>query len=261
MFAHVLQAEWTKLISLRSTAIALVAAAVLTVLLTTLATSGTEISCEPPPCPSREDTVLLSLSGVYFGMLALGALGVLAITSEYATGTIRTTFAAVPRRLPVLAGKVLVVAALALAVGIPAAVASFYIGMEILPGSGFNELNGFSRETLGDGDNLRAVIGTGVFFALLTLLGLGVGAIVRHTAGAITVVLGLAFVPLILTGMLSEKTGDLVEKLTPVTAGLAVQHTVPGDAPIGPWGGLGVLAAYTLGTLLVAGWLLVRRDA
>ena len=265
MFAHVMQAEWTKLISLRSTAIALVAAAALTVLLTILATSGTEIRCEPPPCPmddgSREDTVLLSLSGVYFGMLALGALGVLAITSEYATGTIRTTFAAMPRRLPVLAGKVLVVAALALAVGIPAAVASFYIGMEILPGSGFNELNGYPRETLGEGDNLRAVIGTGVFFALLTLLGLGIGAIVRHTAGAITVVLGLAFVPLILTGILSEKTGDLVEKLTPVTAGLAVQHTVPGDAPIGPWGGLGVLAAYTAGTLLVAGWLLVRRDA
>ena len=263
MFANVVRAEWTKLVSVRTTAIALAAAAGLTVLLTILATTGTEISCEPPPCPvdvEREDTVLLSLTGVYFGMLALAALGVLAITSEYATGTIRTTFTAMPMRLPVLAAKALVSGALALAVGIPAAIASFYVGMEILPGSGFNELNGYPRESLGDGDNMRAVIGTSVFFALLTLLSLGVGTIVRHTAGAITIVLGLAFVPLILTGVLSERAGDLVEKLTPVTAGLAVQHTVAGDAPIGPWAGLGVLAAYTVGTLLVAGWLLVRRD-
>ena len=264
MFARVVQAEWTKLMSVRSTAIALGAAFVLTLLLTILTTKGAEVRCEPQPCPlgvGGEDTVMLSLGGVYFGMLALAALGALAITSEYATGSIRTTFTAMPRRPSVLAGKALVIGALALAVGIPAMFASFLLGMEILPGQGFHELNGYARETLGDGDNLRAVVGSGLFLALLALLSLGVGAIVRHTAGAITIVLGLVFVPLILMGTLSESAADLVERVTPVTAGLAVQHTVAGDAPIGPWTGLGVLAAYTLGTLLVAAWLLVRRDA
>ena len=116
--------------------------------------------------------------------------------------------------------------------------------------------------SLNDGPALRAVAGSGLYLAGLALLALGIAAVVRRTATAITVVLALVFVPPIAAGMLPEGLSEPVQKLSPM-AGLAVQETVErsDSIPIGPWAGLAVLGAYALGALVLAAWLIQRRDA
>jgi ABC-2 type transport system permease protein len=134
MAGRVLLAEWTKLRTVRSTTWALLAVAVLTVGLSAFVCSALDTDAG---ARSDDDSVAPSVAGVYVSQIAVAAMAVLAITGEYATAMIRTSFTAVPRRRTVLAAKAVVVAAVTLAVGLGASVASFLVGQPILAGNGF----------------------------------------------------------------------------------------------------------------------------
>jgi ABC-2 type transport system permease protein len=255
-------AEWIKLRSVRSSAGVVVAAFAFSLLGTFLLCFGTTTEGGSPGRPGDNDIVRDSLAGVWLGQILFAVLAVLVVTSEYSTGTIRATFAAFPRRRIVLAAKTLVTGAVVLAAGVLTAAACFLVGQTLLRGNGFDYAGGYPHASLDEGPVLRAVAGSGLYLAGLALLALGIAAIVRHTATAITVMLALMFVPPIATGMLPEGLSEPLQKFSPM-AGLAVQETVErsDSIPIGPWAGLAVLGAYAVGALAIAAFLIRRRDA
>jgi ABC-2 type transport system permease protein len=255
-----MNAEWTKLRSVRSTGWSLAGFLLLTVLFAMLVCATTETEGGGPG-GGDEDVVMFSLFGMYFGQLAAMTFAVIAVTSEYGTGLIRTTFAANPRRRTVLAAKALVVAVPVLVVGLVASFASFFVGQALLHANGYVEANGYPAASLADGATLRAVVGTGFYVTAVALLGLGVGAILRHTAAAITVMAGLVFLPVIASSILAGSVADWLERLCPTVAGFAVQATTDTEFAIAPLAGLGVSFAYAAAALLAAFWLIQRRDA
>jgi ABC-type transport system involved in multi-copper enzyme maturation permease subunit len=219
------------------------------------------------PNPPDDDVTQLSLLGVTFGLIAMVAIGVLFITSEYQRGMIRTTFAASPRRGRVLVAKAIVLGAAAFVVGLVASLTAFLVTQPILRANGF-EPPGYPVQSLADWTVLRAVVGAAVFLTLVALLSLGVGAILRRGVGAITAVV-VAIIPLtILVGGLPLTAAQWAMRTTPA-AGLAILQTieVDHDTTVEPWSmapplaGLGVLAAYAAVALAVAVWLVRRRDA
>jgi hypothetical protein len=258
-----LRAEWIKLRTVRSTAWALLSFVGVSVLFSAWAAWESETAGGSPNRPGDNDIVVDMLAGVWFGQIALTVLAVLAITSEYSTRSIRTTFAANPRRLTVLAAKAAVVAAIALLAGTLATVACFFSGREILQSNGFTYENGYPTPSLVEGTTFRVVGGTVVCLVLLAIFALGVGAVLRHTAGAITVVLAAILAPVIAIGLLPEDLAHHVERVSLLGAGLAVQQTVdrPDNIPLSPATGLGVVAAYAAVALLAALVTITRRDA
>jgi ABC-2 type transport system permease protein len=258
-----LRAEWTKLRTVRSTTWTLLSLVVLTVGLSAFVCSALSTRGGSPGHPGDEDVVLNSLSGVVLGQVAAVALGVLAVTAEYATGLIRTTFTVVPRRSSVLLAKAAVISVCLLGAGLLASVAAFAVGQPILHGNGFIYDNGYPAASLSDGSTLRAVGGSALYLTLLGLFGLGVGAVLRHTAFALTVVLGLLFIPFMVALTLPPDVAAPLQRVAPMTAGLAVQRTVmrADSVPIGEWAGLGVVALWVAGALLLAVLVVTRRDA
>jgi ABC-type transport system involved in multi-copper enzyme maturation permease subunit len=207
------------------------------------------------PFKFGEDIARMSLSGVLAGLMAIVALGVLSITSEYKRGMIRSTFTAGPRRGRVLAAKAVVLAATTFVAGLVASFGAFLLANPIL------DSHGFAAPSLSNGPVLRALVGTAALMAAVAVLALGVGVILRHSAGAITVVVLLLFVPQILASGLPLSAALWLGRITPA-AGFAIQQTVERyDSPIDPWAGFGVLCAYTAAALAAAYWLLRRRDA
>jgi ABC-2 type transport system permease protein len=250
---YALRAEWTKLRTLPSTGWALAALLAGTVLFTALvcatASSG---GCAPETCDDY--VVVNSLTGVFVGQIAVVALGVLAIGSEYATGMIRTTFAAEPRRRLVLVAKALDVGALVLAAGLATALLSYLAGGALLSGKGYPSL------ALADG--LAQVTVTALYLAALALLSLAIGAVLRSTAGAVTCVLSLLLLPLIAAPLLGERTGEQLLDVAPMSAGLALLRNIDriDGVTSGEWAGLGVAWLWTAAALALALWLIGRRD-
>lgn len=250
---RVLRSEWTKLRSLPSTIWSLLAA------VTLIVGFGVVYAmvrvARPPADPSGFDAAGVSLSGVQLAQLAVGVLGVLLVTGEFATGSIRVTLAAVPKRLPVLWGKAVVFGLTTLALCVPAAVVAFVVGQSIL--SGENLDTGF-----GDPGVARAVFGSALFLGLVGLFGLGLGALLRNTAGGVAALFGLLFAPQILVGFLPESVSDHVYKYLPAPAGQAVTFVQPDPtSALSPWAGFGVFALYTAIALGLAAWQLRQRDA
>jgi ABC-2 type transport system permease protein len=258
-----LRSEWVKVRTVRSTFWSLLLLAGVSVLLTTLLTSGSSTQGGSPGFRGDNDIVRDSLAGIFFGQIAAAVLAVLVITSEYSTRMIRTTFSAIPHRRTVLVAKTAVVGAAVLAVGLATSAACFQIGQWILRGNGFDYEGGYPAVTLADDDAFRAVALSGVYLCLLAVFSVGVGAIVRHTAGAITIVLAVVLAPVIAVGFLPENIAEHVEKLSLMGAGLALQQTFdrPDNIQISPGGGLLVVAGYAATALLVALLLIGRRDA
>ena len=257
-----LRAEWTKLRSVRSTFWSLLVCAGATILVAALVaeTSTTDCPLGATECGDN-DLVANSLTGVYLGQLAVVSLAVLAITSEYATRTIRATFTAVPRRRAVLAAKAAVVAVVVFAVGLGASAVSLVLGRALFQGNGFDPAHGYAAVPLLGGPTVRAVVGSALYLVALALLALGVGAVVRHTAAAVTLVVSLLFVPLVAGGVLPERLGEAVQKASPV-AGLAVQRTIERpDVLMDPWAGLAVAWGWAAAALLAGLVLLSVRDA
>jgi ABC-type transport system involved in multi-copper enzyme maturation permease subunit len=251
---RVLRSEWIKLRSLPSAAWSLLTAVVLVV------GFGAVYSMirvtRPPrgPAAASFDPTAVSLSGSYLAQVAIGVLGVLLITGEFASGTIGTSFAAVPRRLPVLWGKVVALGLTTLALCVPAAFAAFLIGQSILSAEHLDT-------TLSHPGTARAVLGSALYLTGVGLLGLGLGALLRSTAGAIAVLFGMLFALQLVAGLLPVTWEDHVYRYLPAPAGLAVTTVRPDSTSLGPWTGYGVFCLYLAILLGLAAWQLRRRDA
>ncbi len=248
--AGVLRSEWTKLRSLRSTVWSLSAAVVLIVGVGALVASVRR----GPARPTGFDPTAISLTGVYLAQLAVGVLGVLLVTGEYATGMIRTSLAAVPRRLPVLWAKAAVFALTTTALCLPATVAAFLLGQSVLSAQHLGT-------TLGHPGAARAVLGGALFLTAVGLLGLGLGALLRNTAGAVSALFGLLFVLPITVGFLPGDWSEQLNKYLPMAAGTAITDVLPDPTALGPWSGLGLCFLYPAAALGLAARQLRRRDA
>jgi ABC-2 type transport system permease protein len=254
-----LHAEWTKLRTVASTGWLLLGAAVLTVAVGTAADAAA--TCPAGGC--QADPAKLSLTGVQAGQAIVAVIAVLAISNEYSTGMIRVTLTAMPRRLTVLAAKAALVAGLVLVAAAVGVLASVLAGRLIMPGHGFTAAHGYPPLSLGDGPDLRAACGSVLYLVLIALLSLGVATAVRETAVAIGLVLGLLYVFPIVTSVIANQHWQRhLEQIGPMTAGLYIQTTTDlRSLPLTPWQGLGVLAAWAAGALLVGGLVLRFRDA
>jgi ABC-2 type transport system permease protein len=261
--APALRAEWLKFRTVRSTAWSLLLFAGVSVLFTAFVSAGSSTMGGSPDRPGDNDLVLESLSGIFFGQIAASVLAVLVITSEYATGMIRTSLAADPRRRTLLGAKAAVVGSVVLVVGLATSTTCFLVGQQLFRRGGFVYENGYPAISLGDGEAFRAVVLSAAYLGLGAVFALGVGAILRHTAGAITVVLAVLLGPVIAIGFLPEDVAAYLEQGSLMGAGLAMQQTVerPDAIPLDPGPALAVVAAYAVGALVLALWLIARRDA
>jgi ABC-2 type transport system permease protein len=248
--AEAARMEWIKLRSLRSTW--------WTLAITVAGTVGIGIAVGLDTRNASGDLTNNALAGVVPGLLLAGVLGVLTTTSEYSSGMIAATLAAIPRRPLVIAAKAAVFGAVMLAVGEAASFISFLAG-------GATLRHGISAPTLAQPGVLRAVLLSGVSFCLVGLLGLGLGAIIRHSAAAIAVLVGGVYVAATFVADIAHSVGaympiiivgNSLSTTKPVTCGgSACEHPLPA------WAGLGVLCLYAALALAVGGWLLSRRDA
>jgi len=255
-----LYAEWTKLRTLPGTGWLLLGVVAATVIIS--ATVSAAVSCSSTAA-CHVDVTKLSLTGTYLGQAVVAIVAVLAVSGEYATGMIAATLAAMPHRATVLGAKAAVVSAVTLAAGTLAVLGSVLAGRLILPGHGYTPANGYPVLSLADGTVLRAAAGTVLYLALIALLSLGIATAVRDAAVAIGVVLGLLYLfPILIQVAGSPEVARHLQQIGPMTAGLEIQaSTGLAHQPIGPWAGLGVLAAWA-GAALLAGALVLRaRDA
>ena len=257
-FLRLLHAEWTKLRTTSGPAWLLLAGIAVTVALGAAVTAAMT-------CPQRGcglDPTRLSLAGVYLGQAPVAILAVLAISGEHSTGLIRTTLTAMPRRPAVLTAKATVLALAVAASGGVALLAALLVARAILPANGFTPARGYPPLSLADGPTLRAYAGTLLYLVLVALLSLGIGAVLRDSAAAIGTVLGLLYLPPLLALSIDNAHWQrLLDRAAPMSAGLAIQTTTgPDTAPIGPWAGLAVLAAWATGALLTGTLLLQHRD-
>jgi len=254
-----LHAEWTKLRTAPGTAWLLLAVVVVTVAVSAAAAAAAR--CPATGC--GQDPSKISFTGVDLGQAAVAIVAVLAVSAEYSTGMIRTTLAAMPGRIKLLAAKAAVVSVLILAAGALAAAGSLLTGWLILPGHGFTRAHGFAPLTLADGPVLRATAGSVLYLALIGLLSLGAAAAVRDSAVAIGLVLGVLYLLPIVAAVVSNATVRRhLLQAAPMTAGLDIQATTGlRSLPLSPWQGLAVLAAWAAGALLAGGLLLRLRDA
>jgi ABC-2 type transport system permease protein len=242
----VVASEWTKFASLRSTWITTGISVLLLVAFGMIASasfSGDGMSA-----------VDLALSGSTLAALAVGVLGALLGASEYTTGMIRATLAAVPGRLPVLWAKSLVAGTAALVVMTAGALAAFVLGSAVLN-------DGVGSLSLGDDGVLRAIVGAGIYLGLVAVLGVALGVLVRSSAGAIAILAGLLLIVPGLAVLLPSSVADTVTPYLPSNAGSAVMTLTQADGTLAPWTGLAVFAGYVVLALAVAGYRLKKTDA
>jgi ABC-2 type transport system permease protein len=253
------RAERTKLRTLGSTFWLLAATVTLTIGVSAAAAAASNYSSDNP----SQDTTKLALAGIGLGQSVVAVLAVLAVSNEYSTGMIHTTITAVPRRTRLLAAKAAAVTAAVLPAATVAVAGCLLAGRLILPRGGYTPANGYPLLSLSHGPTLRAVIGSVLYLALIALFSLGVATVIRDTAVSIGVVLGLLYLfPLVGQTINSPAWHRHLEQIGPTTAGLAIRATTNIRAlPISPWAGLGVLAAWSAGSLLIGGLLLYLRDA
>ena len=261
-FGGALRSEFTKIRSVRSTYWTLLVMIVLTVGLGAVASYGTTKSHQGP----FFDPASWSLGGLFLTQLVIGVVGTLVITSEYSTGMIRTSLTALPQRGLLVTAKVAVFAAVAFVTGLISSFASFFTGQAIMSSHHTNT-------TLGHPGVLRAVIGGALFLTVCGLLALGIGLLIRHTAGALTAVAGLLFVLPLLGNLLPHSWQNHVNKWLPTAAGAQIwtaahppHSTSP--SPIGtgglmfaPWTGFAVFCGYAAIALAAGLILFCRRDA
>jgi len=252
-FAGVLRSEFTKIRSVRSTYWTLLALVVVTVGFGALASYGATRGQHGP----LFDATQRSLGGLYISQLIIGVLGVLVISSEYSTGMIRTTLTTMPRRGLMITAKAVVFAVVAFVTGLITCFASFFLGQAIMSSHHIGA-------SLSQPNVLRAVIGGALFLTACGLLAFGFGLLLRHSAGAITTVVGLLFVVTILVNFLPSSWQDNVDKWIPAMAGTQIWATVPSQgqpAMFGPWNGFAVLCGYAAIVLAAAVILFRKRDA
>jgi ABC-2 type transport system permease protein len=252
--------EWTKLRTLRSTRYALLAGVAMTI---GFAIIPALVNASRWNSMSFIDKVSFrpletSLIGVTVAQLAIGVLGVMLISGEYSTGMIRSTFAAVPKRLPVLWGKAGVFALITFVLALPSTLIAFFAAQAILKGHSF--LGHDIALSFSDPGVSRAVIGGALYLTLIGLFGLGLGAILRSTAGGISAFAGILFVLPPLMNVLPASWNNAISPYLPSNAGQAIMQSGSPAHSLAPWTGLGVFAAYTAVLIAFAAIQLRRRD-
>lgn len=254
-----LAAEWIKLRTVRSTYIALAAGALAAIALGYMVVhyvvnNTPTWAAMSPSMKATWDPVSYSLGGLSIAQLAFGVLGVLAISSEHATGLVRTTYAAIPRRRAVLGAKGFIVAAVTLATGEAVAFTAYFIGQHVLSAKNLNA-------ALSEPAVLRSVFDAGLYLALVALLGLGLGSIIRHTAGAIAALFVVAFlIPQVIHAM-PDPWDIRIGRFMLQLAGqqMCAMHRAPGF--LSPGLSLIVCLAYPAAVLAAAAFIVTRRDA
>ena len=254
-FRSVARMEWLKLRSVRSTAWIMLVFAAGLIGLAVLVMRHQDWATMSAANRASFDPANDSFAGLTIGQLAFGVLGVLVITSEFSSGMIRATFAAVPRRPLLLAVKAAVLAAVTLVAGEILAFAAFAIGEAVLRSPA-------PHATLGQPGVLRAVLMAGAYPALIALMALGLGAVIRHTAGAISAVVGILFVlPLILLPLGISIQNSVGQFLPMLIAENSLTAVKPVTHSLSPGLGFGMLCLYAVVALAAGGLVLARRDA
>ncbi|MEU6896353.1 ABC transporter permease [Streptomyces sp. NPDC046557] len=257
-FLRVLRSEWAKFWSLRSSWITLALALLFVLAFGLIRAWRYKVNIDAGNTMDHEvrgaDAISLSLFGLNFGQLALGVLGVLVAAGEYSTGMIRSTLAAVPRRLPVLWSKALVFGVIALAVGTTGAFAAFAFDSGIL--SGTAAAAGFS-----DAGVLRSLFLAGVYLALIAVCGVALGALLRSVAGGIAILVGMLMLVPGLISLLPTSWQNNVSQYLPSHAGGSMYALHHEAHTLSPGAGLLVLALWTVLALAGAAYRLKRTDA
>ncbi|MCW2747556.1 MAG: transporter permease [Nocardioidaceae bacterium] len=251
-FTYVVRAEWIKLWTVRSTWWTVAALVVLGAGLTTLVCWGNaDWLANDPEADSPGSFITW---GMMIAQVCAIVMGVLTVTSEYGSGMIRTTFAAVPSRGRVFAAKAVVVASVLFVVGTLTALLGYVGGNFFLNRAGI----GMSLE----GDVLRAMYGSGLFLAGLAIFSMTVGFLVRHTAAAVSIVLALVFVIGNMVILIPGDFGVWLARLMPGNAGGSIAAPVPFNPDLlDAWAGLGIFVAETAALVMLALYLLRKRDA
>ena len=251
-YRNALNFEWIKFRTLRSSWLTLLGAAVVMVLIGLIL--GYVASTSDWATLESEDTMAsATVRGYLIAQLVVGVLGVLFVTSEYGTGLIRSTFAAVPRRWRVLTAKSVVLGVVLLVSMTLASFAAFFAGQIFLSADGHGA-------SLTDPGALRSVAGVGLYLTLIGLLGGAIGWIVRSTAGAITAFVGLLLILPLLLGFLPAGLGSEIAKFLPEAAAEGFLTSGPEADGLGPWTGIGVVALWAGLSCGVAAVLVRRRD-
>jgi ABC-2 type transport system permease protein len=258
-FWHLLQSEWTKLRSVRSTVWTLILLVVLTVGITALVAGITAAQwAHVGPGQQfaiRADPITQILGpGLEFGQLTIIVLGVLVFSSEYSTGAIRSSLLAVPRRVPMLVAKAIVFAVVVFVIAEIVTFVAFFLGAAIL--------HSHAPVSLSDPNVLRAVVGAGLYLTVLGLFSMAIGGLVRHTAGAITGTIGFVIVLEPLSQLIPGTWGNHIHDYLPTAAGRLVIQTHPVSGQVlSAWGGFALFCAWTVALLITEGLLLKYRDA
>ncbi|RAG87686.1 ABC transporter permease [Streptacidiphilus pinicola] len=253
-FGRVLRSEGSKFLSLRSSWITLAVGLFFLAFVGIMVAYRYNPADLHGPAADSRDAIDISLKGVELSQLALGVLGVLATAGEYTTGLIRSTFAAVPKRLPVLWTKCLVLFGAAIVVATAGAFISFVGGENFLHGKAI-------ALTLSSSGVLRCLFGAGLYLALVTVFGAALGMLVRSVAGGIALLVGIMMLLPVFLDMLPSSWKTDVAPYLPGTAGQSIYslHTAPGALSSGT--GLWVFVAWVAAALIGAAYRVVRSDS
>ena len=254
---RVVRSEWTKLRTLRSTLWSLLAAVI------AMAGLGPAVAAVQMSRWShldvheraRFDAIDAGVGGYHLAQLAVGVLGVLVITGEYSTGMIRASLTVVPRRLPMLWGKLAVFAGVTFLTMLIASITAFFIGQALLSGTNLDA-------SLSDPGALRSVLGAALYLTVAGITALAIGALLRNTAAAITTFVAVFFVIPPLTNLLPRSFTDQFVQYLPANAGAVMLDGTFGVAhPLAPWTGFAVMCAYAAVLTGLAAWRLHKVDA
>ena len=246
---NLLRSEWTKFRSLRSTWLTAAVTVVLGVGIGALSASA-----QARAAGDDWDPTAASLTSIIVAQLAIGVLGVLVMSAEYATGTIQPSVVAAPRRGRLLAAKAAVLSAVAVLLGQVIGFASFLVGQAMIAGAGVQ------HATLGQPGVLRAVIGSGLYLTAIGVLGLALGAVLRSTAGAIGTLVTVTLVVRLVAQTLPESWREWMSRYWPTAAGESIAQVVPVPGTLGPWQGFAVLCGF-VAAVCAAGYTVFRtRD-
>lgn len=255
-FVDLLHSEWTKIRTLRSTGYTLLATAVVGIgfaVLFSFAAVRTYTTGSPDDRAAFDPTAV-SLRSYLLAQLAVGVLGVLVLTSEYATGMIRASVTAAPRRSHLLAAKAVVFGLVGLVAGEVVGLGAFLAGQAILAA------HHVPHTDLGAPGVLRAVLGMGCYLAAVGLLGVGLGTLLRSTAGGLSVLVTVTLLVPVFVPALPTSWAEVVEKYWPTLAGQRIMTVRAGTDALAPWAGFGLLCACVAGTGLAAYAVFRRRD-
>jgi ABC-2 type transport system permease protein len=252
---RVILSEWTKFRSLRSTKITLLVSWILTIGISALICAVTASHWGRLSAGDKAsfNPVVSSLNGVRISQLAVGVLGVLLISGEYATGMIRASLTVVPRRLPVLWAKIVVFAGVVGATSIISTFVAFFLGQSLLSSKHL-------QVTISSSGALRMVIAAGIYLLLVGIIGMAFGGLFRNTAAGISSLVALFFVIPPILDLLPKSWSDHIGPYLPANAGEAFWGH-PDVAHLAPWTGFLVLAGWTAAAVAAAAIRLKRRDA